>query len=377
MIKKPLVLLIALSTGFLVSSCNFPYQPKQFVIPPPNYIFPSKTEMMNFTGNSSANIKLAFTIKNSFRDVYYIDYNNYNDSAFFPMKLKKPKGMENYHADSPLISPDGSFVAYYLTAGATVNGAYIQRLDTASSPVLIDAKGTEPHWWQEDNTGLYIIYSNVMMVDLNNLKKGIGQTFKQKVILTGDGSISGAAQIIAPYPMNGGLSTNGQYLCTGYQNSAFYNLSDSSLIPINATNQTCNPSTDPDSAKPGWMMFLNFGGKQNMDNPFIGNTDFPDSSVAEHTVLYIVDYTNTVRDYITLGQLNAAYSGYAEWQDPEWSNDPRFAAALALVVIDGAQADGIIVKNVGDPAAKKAFLKFTLGKGKLDATSTPYIWIGK
>jgi hypothetical protein len=125
------------------------------------------------------------------------------------------------------------------------------------------------------------------------------------------------------------------------------------------------------------MMFLNFGGKQNMDNPFIGNTDFPDSSVAEHTVLYIVDYTNTVRDYVTLGQLNAAYSGYAEWQDPEWSNDPRFAAALALVVIDGAQADGIIVKNVGDPAAKKAFLKFTLGKGKLDLTSTPYIWIGK
>jgi len=60
---------------------------------------------------------------------------------------------------------------------------------------------------------------------------------------------------------------------------------------------------------------------------------------------------------------------------PEWSNNPQFAAALG--VIDDAQADGIIIKNVGDPASKKAFLKFTLGKGKLDVTSTPYIWIGK
>jgi hypothetical protein len=375
MAKKSLVLLIALSTGFLVSSCNFPYQPKQFVIPPPDYIFPSKSGMMNFIGNGSAQVKLAFTLKNSVRDVYYIDYNDYNDSAFYPRKLKKPAGKENFHGDSPLVSPDGSFVAYYLTAGATVNGAYIQRLDTASSPVLIDAKGTEPHWWQ-DNTGLYIIYSDVMMVS-GDFKKGIGQTYKQKVDLTSNGALSGPAQVIAPYPMNGGLSANGQYLCTGYTITAFCSLPDLSLIKINEGFQTCNPSIDPDTAHPDWMMFLNFGGKQNMDNPFIGNTDFPDSSVAEHTVLYIVDYTNTVRDYVTLGQLNAAYSGYAEWQDPEWSNDPRFAAALALVVIDGAQADGIIVKNVGDPAAKKAFLKFTLGKGKLDLTSTPYIWIGK
>jgi len=60
-----------------------------------------------------------------------------------------------------------------------------------------------------------------------------------------------------------------------------------------------------------------------------------------------------VRDYVTLGQLNAAYGGYVEWQDPEWSNNPQFAAALG--VIDDAQADGIIIKNVGDPASKKAF----------------------
>jgi hypothetical protein len=235
-------------------------------------------------------------------------------------------------------------------------------LDTASSPVLIDANGTEPHWWK-DNTGLYVIYSNVMMVS-GDLKKGIGQTFKQKVDLAGEGALSGPAEVIAPYPMNGGLSVDGQYLCTGYTITAFYSILGSSLIKINEGFQTCNPSSDPDTAQSGWMMFLNFQGKQNMNNPFIGTADYPDSFVGQHAILYIVDHTNTVRDYVALGQLNAAYGGYIEWQDPEWSNDPRFAAALG--VINDAQADGIIVKNVGDPAAKKAFLKFTLGKGKLD-----------
>jgi hypothetical protein len=372
MIKKSIAFFFLLSAGFLIASCNFPYQPRQFVLPQPNFIFPTRSEIQNFIGNDSLNVKIAYTLKSSVRDIYYIDYKAYNDSTFYPRKLKKLKEMENLNGDSPLISPDGSFVTYYLTFGATVNGAYIQRLDTASSPVLIDAKGTEPHWWK-DPSGLYIIYSNVMTVN-GDLKKGIGQTYKQKVDLTGNGALSGPAQVIAPYPMNGGLSANGQYLCTGYTITAFYSIFDSSLIKINETFQTCNPSIDPDTAHPDWMMFLNFEGKQNMNNPFVGSADYPDSFVQQHTILYIVDHTNTVRDYIPLSQLSAI-GGYAEWQDPEWSNDPRFAAALG--VIDDAQADGIIIKNMGDRTVAKAFLKFTLGKGKLDQTSTPYIWIGK
>jgi hypothetical protein len=111
-----------------------------------------------------------------------------------------------------------------------------------------------------------------------------------------------------------------------------------------------------------------------MNNSFVGSTDYPDSFVAEHTMLYIVDNTNTVRDYVALNQLIAAYGNYIEWQDPEWSNSPVFATALGN--IDDAQADGIIIKNIGNRALTKKFLKFTLGKGKLDVTSTPYIWIG-
>jgi len=375
MVKTLNALFFALSVGLLIASCNFPYQPSQFILPPPNFIFPSKSDMLNFIGNSSANVKLAFTLTTTVSDVYFIDYNNYNDSAFLPQQLKKPKGMESFNCARSRISPDGSFVAYYLTEGATINGSYIQRLDTAATPVLVDANGTEPHWWQ-DSTGLYIIYSNVILVPTTGgINQGIGQTFKRQVDLTGNGAVAGPSQVIAPYPMNGGLSANGQYLCTGYESAAFYDVFNSLLIPINKGFQTCNPSIDPDTAHPGWMMFLNFNGVQSMNNPFIGAADYPDSSLAEHSVLFIVDYTNTVRDYVALSQLNAVYGGYSEWQTPEWSNNPQFAVAVG--VINDAQADGIIIKNMGNHTATKTFLKFTLGKGKLNIESRPYIWIGK
>ena len=81
-----------------------------------------------------------------------------------------------------------------------------------------------------------------------------------------------------------------------------------------------------------------------------------------------------MRDYIALSQLNAAYGGYSEWQTPEWSNNPQFAAAVG--VINDAQADGIIIKNIGDHTSTKMFLKFTLGKGKLDIESDPIFGSG-
>ena len=39
----------------------------------------------------------------------------------------------------------------------------------------------------------------------------------------------GQLNVIAPYPMNGGMSKDGRYLCTGYTEAAFYDLS---LNPI-------------------------------------------------------------------------------------------------------------------------------------------------
>jgi hypothetical protein len=355
----------------LIASCNFPYQPKQFVLPEIPYKFPAGQTIKTFADNAK-NIKLAYTLLEGSRWVYYVDF---SDTSPKPIQLKKPAGKTNMHADSPLISPDGSFVAYYLTqGGAMINGAYIQRLDPFSKPVLVAANGTDPHWWANSQGETFIIYSDNIQV-LGQLSLGQGKTYKQKVILSAEGSPSGEPVPIAPYPMNGGLSENGQILCTGYDQAAFYDTADAQLIPINSdpvSKQVCNPSISPDSAHPDWMMFLSFSGVQSLINPYNGSSDYPAMDLPFHAVFFIVDITNTVVDFVPISVMGERYQS---WQDPEWSNDPHFAAALAM--IDETKADFVIIKNIGDRSKKKELLTVTMGTGKMNVTSTPYIWIGR
>ena len=359
---------VAAGIAAIIVSCNFPYKPEPFVLPEQPYNFPSRTDIQNFF--DTTNVKIAYTLKETgARTVYFVDF---NDSAPSQKKLKKPAGKENINADSPLLSPDGTFTAYYLTNGLSIFGAYIQRLDVSADPVLVASYGTEPHWWKDSSGQVYIVFSDQMLV--SSLGPNSGKTYRQQVSLTGNGSLVGAVEEIAPYPMNGGLSRDGRYLCTGYAPAAFYDLVAKQLTLINETFQVCNPSIDPDSAHPDRMMFLNFYGKQNMTNPFKDSADYPadvGGNVSQHAVLFIADVSNTVIDFVPLSIM---VGGYQEWQDPEWSNKPSYAAALAL--IDDSQADGVILKNIGSRTSAKQKLIFTRGSGKLNATSTPSVWIG-
>jgi hypothetical protein len=369
--KEKFCLVIVLVACF----CNFPYQPKQFVLPEVPYKFPSGSTIKEFADNAK-NVKLAFTLREGSRCIYYVDF---NDTAPRPIKLKKPAGKENLDADSPIISPDGSFVAYYLTQGTTgIYGAYIQKIDPSAEPTAIAANGTEPHWWVNPQGETFVIYSDNMQV-AGPLALGKGMTYKQRVPLSDKGGVAGDPMVIAPYPMNGGLSKNGQFLCTGYERAAFYDISGAQLIPINSDPvplQVCNPSIDPDSAHQNWMMFLSFSGVQSLINPYKGSSDYPAMDTAGalplHAVFFIADITNTVIDFVPISVMG---ENYRSWQDPEWSNDPRFAAALAM--IDETRADFVLVKNIGDRSKKKEILTVTRGTGKMDVTSTPYVWIGR
>ncbi|MBN2188847.1 MAG: hypothetical protein JW699_05290 [Chitinispirillaceae bacterium] len=361
--KKYLSMIIPAAAAVAILSCHFPYDPEPFVLPEQPYRFPDAGEIQTFFG--TRNVKLAYTLKDETgrRSVYCVDF---NDSAAVHKKLKKPAGLENLLADSPLFSPDGSFVAYYLTNGAISYGAYIQRLDTSAVPVLVASDGAEPHWWIDPaDSQVYIIYSDKIRVD--NLTAGVGKTLRQKVSLSGNGTLVGTADSIAPYPMNGGLSKDGACLCTGYDIAAFYNLTTQSLTSINSGRQVCNPSMGPDSVPPCVMMFLNIGGKENLT--ILDSTGYPVDAfgnVAQHALIFIVDISNTVQTFLPIAMVGSAYY---QWQDPEWSNRPDFAAALAC--LNEAEADGVFL-NV----ATKSTLRFTRGAGKMNATSTPSVWIG-
>jgi hypothetical protein len=349
--------------------CRFPYEPAPFVLPEQPYKFPSATEIQSFFG--TPNVKIAYVIKdNGPQTVYYFDN---NDTARTHKKLKKAAGNENLDADSPLFSPDGSFVAYDLRQGISIHGAYIQKLDPDAAPVLIDASGTEPHWWVDPSNQVWVVYSDRILI--GSLTSGNGRTYKRKVSLSGNGSALEPAIEIAPYPMNGGLSKDGKYLCTGYVIASFYDvINQGSPTRINSGVQVCNPSICPDSTHPDWMMFLNFSGKQSLVNPFQQSGDFPaDSMLDMHAFLFIADIDNTVRDYVPVTIMG---SGYHAWQCPEWSNDLSFAAAIALANEASATGEGVIIKGIGDRGTAKETLIFTRGDGKLNAASTPSVWVG-
>jgi hypothetical protein len=357
-----------IAAGIMVFSCNFPYRPEQFILPewPESpYKFPGVAAIDSFF--NTHNVKIAYTLlENGARIIYYV---NFNDAVPTPVKLKKPAGMENIDADSPLISPEGSFVAYYLITGNTMFGAYFQKLDPDAQPICVESNGTEPHWWKDSAGQVYIIYSDHYMVE--NLTLGIGNTYRQKVSLGGTGTLVGTADTIAPYPMNGGLSKDGRYLCTGYKHAAFYDIFTKTLIPINGDKQVCNPSINPDNSPSDWMMFLNLGGVQTLNNPH----GFPvTGTLNDHTFLFIVDAGNAVQDYIPITIMG---SGYNAWQCPEWSNNPQFAAAMALPNDLLPTGDGVIIKGIGNQGGQKETLIFTQGNGKLNTQrSTPYVWVG-
>jgi hypothetical protein len=185
-----------------------------------------------------------------------------------------------------------------------------------------------------------------------------GATIRQKVSLTGSGSLVGVPDTIIDSIFKGGMSRNGDYLCTGYNPAYMLRLSTHTVYPIDPGLQTCNPSISPDTAHPDRMMFLNFQGIQTM-------TGAPSSNIGQHTYIFIVDTSNTM---IWGYQVPA---GTTMWQDPEWSNNADYLACLARVT--DLQWDGYIVRisdgrrlRFNDPA-----------KFSLNATSTPYVWIGQ
>jgi hypothetical protein len=352
-----LVVVFVSFIAFFMASC---YQPTQYVPPVINLGFAPKDTITAFTG--SANFKMAFTKKiDGIRCVHFIDY---SQSPLLPVMLKKPVGKDAIDADSPILSPDGKYVTYYLVSGNIEQGAYVQYLDENSDPVEVDSAGTEPHWWQDSSGQFFIVYSNKFQSD--HLVAGIGKTFHRPVTFSSNTPVAGDAVEIAPYPMNGGLSHNGRYLCTGYYDAAFYDLAAQIPIPVNSGLQTCNPSICPDAAINDRMMFLNIGGVQNLLGTFASDPSYPadaNGSVRSHQVIFVVDKTNNVISFIP------GISPYVEWQDPEWTNNTGFSVALGL--INPSTADARLIN-----LSTKETLNLTPGDYKFDNTSTPYFWFG-
>jgi hypothetical protein len=370
--KTTLALIFGGCASLVLLSCgNWPYKPAQFiapVIPPPQNAFVAKDSMTAFAG--TGNIKLAYTkLTSGIQVVYFVDF---NDSFPTPRPLKKPADKKDWDAWCPIISPNGSLVAYYLVSNNNIrhSAAYCQTLDTTSEPVPIAEPGSDPHFYRDSSGRLFITYADTTTMLQGDLSLITGHaTFKQQIDSV-TGQKTGNAVSIAPYPFYGGISADGNYLCTGYSFAYIYNLSSQKLFPVNPGKQTCNPSMTPDPVHTGSMMFLNIGNIQAMNNM---PAALQGANLKEHKFIFIADTNNNCEKAFSIVDMVPGMSGAAgcEWQCPKWSNAPDFFCALTSA--NGSDPWDCYLVSISTQAILK------LNKPSLltfDGTSKPYVYRG-
>lgn len=181
-----------------------------------------------FFGTDS--VKLVFSLNEQrVLSLYYVDY---SDGAEM-VKLNCPHNREGWNFESPMISPDGKWIVYNGYENVRYYETWIQELAPESRPILLGESICDPHWWvhPDDKTLTYIIYlsvvgSNFVREDLSDpeiAKTGeAGTTFIQQVkLFAGRSTLAGFRKIDSPevvinLPMKGGLSPDGEFICTGY-----------------------------------------------------------------------------------------------------------------------------------------------------------------
>jgi hypothetical protein len=363
-------LLWSLCAFIMLLSCGYelPYRPQQFIAPRLSVPLTSRDMIRDFIGLDHYRFKLAFTRKAD-QSIYVVDFSQVEatDTSVVPKVYRfKTGGMP----DSPLFSPDGEWITWFVRLSATSQKAFVRRLAEGSEAVEIASQGTDPHFWEDSLENRYVVYSNRFQVALNELPQieGFG-TFRRKIDRT-TGRAIGDPEMILDKPFNGGLSKDGRYLCTGYSDGAFYDLTRSVMHRINYVEgsggmQICNPCIAPDIAHADWMLFLPFSGTQKLD---FSEMDSTPGMVKMHEYLFIVDKENKVRWQRTYP------TGYYQWQDPEWTNDFNFLIALAKVTSNESDTrhDCFLVRQ-----SDRAVLKLTTDTFRLDDSATPAFWIAQ
>ena len=151
--------------------------------------------------------------------------------------LKKPSGLDSWMMDSPMISPDGKFVAYNMIQSSMTGWkSFVQELSDKSTPVEIEktegmiSNPVQPHWYKADSH-LYVVWTEFpqgkQFVNKENLfsesvhERSAGRTAMREISIAEEGkSIKWVGKVVelAPIPLIGGRSPDGHFVATGANN---------------------------------------------------------------------------------------------------------------------------------------------------------------
>jgi hypothetical protein len=198
--------------------------------------FIEKEHITSYFGTEE--FKYVYTLPAQNGTLFFVDYTS-NDAPQ-PRPLTKPQGRENWYCASPIISPDGGWIAFHCFTNATkgpLYSSYIQQLHPGSHPVLIAEGASDPHWWVDSTTGSYhIIYTktfNDYFTEYDFTDTTIetrllsGCTLRQPLIGNeNEQSLENPSLMVdntsepdtlIRLPFKGGLSHDGRFLSTAYK----------------------------------------------------------------------------------------------------------------------------------------------------------------
>ena len=140
------------------------------------------------------------------------------------------------------------------------------------------------------------------------------------------------------------------------------------IYPINTKKQVCNPSVSRDTVNyPGSLLWLNFGGKLNVDAP---DKEYTTSGVYQHDRLSIADTSNKVKWFLMVDPS----LGECQFQDPEWTTHPDFLVALRGYDLDGkANCENLDYGIFAVRTADKK--KFWFYDKNIIEEATPHVWV--
>ena len=285
-------------------------------------------------------IKLVFLANDS---LWLIDFSEQNPKA---RSIKNITGAPA----TPVLSPDGGSVAYVtgvsdippFSSTAPNSIAWIRGLSADGVPVQIASPGWAPRFCLSDSspTVLYATCGKKTSAD-QHLWDGCGKMRAFSVATQQNSDIWAGGSLF------GGMSYNGQWLCTADNNPAYMlDITNGSNKPAmihrlhwinNTTNadtvmelQACNPSISSSRVFFDAMMYLDIGsdGMVQYHPKNLGNWSF-------HTRIFISRSTNAVVRYydapaeppVVLRAQKAGDVIAKQWESPRWSNHPYFASS--------------------------------------------------
>ena len=143
-----------------------------------------------------------------------------------------------------------------------------------------------------------------------------------------------------------------------------------SIVAVNGGKQICNPSVSQDPENyPASMLWLNFGGKLNVEAP---DSVYTTSKVVQHDRLSVSDTSGKILWYF----MRDTAAGDCQFQDPEWSTHPNYIVALRAFNSKGErgckESDldyGLFAVRMSD---KKQFFFYDKDISEL---ATPHLWV--